>query len=175
MFNKICKKQSTAILFALVYAFATCVWSVACRGIWQHGPSLLFITIALFLLFDSNIATIPYAGFFLGMAVFNRPVNIVIVLPLSIYIFHSYKVKFKEYLAWAAIPISLLCWYSYAYLGNIFTLGQVHALKLTGNFWPGLAGLLISPNRGLFVLSPIFIFSFVYLIYLLFSKNTKLI
>lgn len=172
--TKICKKQITAVFFALVYAFATCVWSVACRGIWQHGPSLLFITITLFLLLNENNALIPYAGFFLGMAVFNRPTNIIIALPLTVYIFNNYRggVRIK-YLILAMIPALLFSWYSYVYMGNVSSLGQGHELKLGGHFWRGLPGLLISPGRGLFVFSPIFIFSFAYLIYSLFSKNTR--
>jgi hypothetical protein len=39
----ICAERQKALLFALTYAFATCVWSVTSRSLLQHGPSLLFL------------------------------------------------------------------------------------------------------------------------------------
>ncbi|MCK5706652.1 MAG: hypothetical protein KAI43_03280 [Candidatus Aureabacteria bacterium] len=52
------------------------------------------------------------------------------------------------------------------------SLGQVQGIKsFYGHFWIGLAGLLISPARGILVFSPIFIFSFIYLFYILFTKK----
>jgi len=171
--TKVCRRQSTAVFFSLVYAFATCVWSVACRGIWQHGPSLLFITSALFLLFCKKGNLLLYAGFFFGMAVFNRPTNAMLVLPMTLYVFKHRREKFKWYLACLVVPIALLCWYSWAYLGNVFLLGQGQRFRVTDDFWLGLAGLLISPNRGLFVFSPVLIFSVFYLIWLTIKKDAE--
>lgn len=171
---KVCRRQGTAIFFTLTYAFATCVWSVTSRGIWQQGPSLLFITISLFLLLNKNINFIPYSGFFLGMAVFNRPINFLIALPLTFYIVFHHRNIFRRYILFVAIPAFLLCLYSYLYWGSITRLGQVHPLgAFDGNFLSGLSGLLVSPSRGLFVFSPIFIFSLGYLFYALSSKTIE--
>src|SRR6478672_494388 len=46
----ICRTRMRALFFALVYAFATEVWAVASRGLWQHAPSLLFLTVSLWFL-----------------------------------------------------------------------------------------------------------------------------
>jgi len=130
----------------------------------QHGPSLLFITISLFLIFSRNKKAIPYVGFFLGMAVFNRPTNVLIALPLTIYIYFNHRDNFIRYLLLAGIPLAFLCLYSQIYFGNITSLGQGYSVRyLTGNIFEGIFGILISPSRGLFVFSPIFIFSFYYL------------
>lgn len=177
--RKVCRRQGAAIFFALIYALATCVWSVASRGIYQHGPSLLFITISLYILFNKSSNLIPYAGLFLGMAVFNRPTNILIALPLTFYIFFRHRNEFMKYILLAGIPAFFLCLYSYVYFGDIICLGQGRSLFglikdfSSGNFLPALAGLLFSPSRGLFIFSPIFIFSFGYLFYALFSKKTE--
>ncbi len=168
-----CAKQSTAIFFTLIYAFATSVFSTACRGLWQHGPSLLFINISIFLLLNKNRSLVPYSGLFLGLAVFNRPTNIIIAIPLTIYLFFNQRDIFLKYILLAALPGFLLCLYSYIYWGNIFALGRAPGFGLFGGkFFPILAGLLFSPARGLFIFSPIFIFSFVYSLYLLFLKRT---
>src|ERR1700674_2129113 len=48
--RKICDCDRQAFFFSLVYAFATEVWSVGSRGLWQHGPSLFFLCASLWLL-----------------------------------------------------------------------------------------------------------------------------
>jgi hypothetical protein len=175
-----CKRELTAIFFTLIYSFATCVWSVTCRGLWQHGPSLLFLTISLFLIFSKNKNFIPYAGFFLGMAVWNRPTNVIIALPLAVYTFLKYKNSYRKsivlFIILGVIPISLMCLYSQIYLGSFFALGQgrssMEINRFDNNFFSGFVGLLISPSHGLFVFSPIFLFSFAFLGYMLFSKKS---
>lgn len=169
---RICSMKLTALLFAYIYAFGTCVWSFTSKSMMQHGPSLLFITISLFLLFSRNNKIIPFAGFFLGMAVFNRPTNALIALPLAIYVFFNYRKSSIRFALLAGIPLFFLCWYSYIYSGNMASLGQGYTAKyFTGNFFEGLFGLLISPSRGLFIFGPIFIFSFYYLVKTLVSKE----
>ncbi len=36
-----------AVLLALMFAFGTTAWSVVSRTLWQHGPSMLLLTLAL--------------------------------------------------------------------------------------------------------------------------------
>ncbi len=57
----VCRSEDAALFFALVYAFATTVWSVASRGAWQHGPSVLFLSIALWALLCGG-GTVALAG-----------------------------------------------------------------------------------------------------------------
>ena len=153
------RREHTAILFSLVYAFGTCVWSVASRSIWQHGPSLLFISIALWLLYSPSGRGVPWAGFFLGLAVFNRPINLLIALPLAIFVLIHRRRRALAFTLLALIPASLLAWYSLSYYGRLDSLGQGQSF-VSGNLLAGLAGILVSPARGLLVFSPIFIFVF---------------
>lgn len=154
------KRTTTAFLFSLIYAFATCVWSVASQAIWQHGPSLFFITLSLALLLNEK-PLFPAAGFFLGMAVWNRPTNILIAVPMTIYVLVHHRAKFLIYALGESIPMLLLCTYSLSYFGSISALGQAQSLNgFNANLLSGLFGLLLSPSRGLIVFSPIFMFSF---------------
>jgi len=156
-------RRSTAIGGTLVYAFATTAMSVAARGMWQHGPSLLFLTIALWLLARGDLLSVALSGLPLGFAVFNRPVNLLIVAPLAAYVLWRHRRAFLLFCAAAAIPAALLAWYSVHYWGTITTLGQYPAGNwFLGRFGPGIAGLLVSPSRGLFVFTPLFLISFVY-------------
>jgi hypothetical protein len=171
--TNLCKKN-TAILFTFAFVFGTTVWSVASTGMWQHGPSVLFITIALALITRSKTNLPAYAGFFVGMAVFNRPTNIVIALPLTAYVFFKERENLKYFLFFAAIPAICLFWYSYTYFGSITALGQGNggADEFSTPLLTGLAGILFSPNRGILAFSPMFIFGLVYLAWA-FTKKAK--
>jgi hypothetical protein len=156
-------RRSTAIGATIVYAVCTTAFSVAARGIWQHGPSLLFLTIAIWLLAPpSASARIALSGLFLGFAVWNRPPNLLIVLPLALYVLLRERRAFLGFAACAAIPAGLMSWYSFHYWGSITNLGQYSAGNwFIGRIGPGLLGIFFSPNRGLFAFTPLFIFSFV--------------
>src|SRR6185369_4569056 len=39
-----------ALLIVLIFAFCTAAWSTASRALWQHGPSMLMLTLALWLI-----------------------------------------------------------------------------------------------------------------------------
>ena len=41
------KRATGPLLCGLVFAFATSAWSTASRALWQHGPSILFLAMAL--------------------------------------------------------------------------------------------------------------------------------
>jgi hypothetical protein len=165
-------RRSTALGATVVYAFGTTAFSVAARGIWQHGPSLLFLTIAIWLLGSlcargslappSTTMRVALSGLFLGFAVWNRPPNILIVLPLAIYVLLCERRAFAGFIGFAAIPAALMSWYSLHYWGSLTNLGQYSAGNwFLGHLGPGLLGIFFSPNRGLFVFTPLFVFSFV--------------
>ena len=153
------RSERTALLFSLAYAFATCAWSVASRAIWQHGPSLLFIAIALWLLHSPSRRGVPWAGLFLGLAVCNRPINLLIALPLALFVLVHRRRHALAFALLALIPAALLGWYSLAYYGRLGSLGQGQSFA-SGDLPAGLAGILVSPARGLLVFSPIFVFAF---------------
>ncbi|HEV7427631.1 MAG TPA: hypothetical protein VGQ46_14805 [Thermoanaerobaculia bacterium] len=158
--SRVTKRQSTAIFVSIVYAFGTTAASVAARGMWQHGPSLLFLTCALWLLTRGGTWPVALSAIPLGFAVFNRPVNIVIVLPLAAYVFWQHRRAFARFALLALVPASLLAWYSAHYWGSVTALGQYPAGNwFLGSFPAGLAGLLISPSRGLFIFTPLFLIS----------------
>jgi len=58
------------------------------------------------------------------------------------------------------VPALFHFWYANAYWGSPFSIAQkVPREDFNGHFWEGLAGILVSPSRGLFVFSPIFLFA----------------
>jgi hypothetical protein len=161
--TRICARRGTAFFLAMVYAFGTCVWSVASRGMWQHGPSLLCLTAALALLLREDPREAAWSGLFLGLAVVNRPPNAALVAPLVLFVLLRRKGARGLFLALAAVPFVLHAAYARAYLGSPFASGYWIAYPEISNFrgnpLVGLPGLLVSPSRGLFVFSPILLFA----------------
>lgn len=174
--KNILKIQKVAVFLALIFAFATSIYSVASQGLWQHGPAALLLAIALYLIFLKKEKYLPWAGFFLGLTVVNRPVNLFIALPLMIYLFFNERKIFKYALIYFIIPLLFLGWYSLVYWHNIFALGNGLAggvfqdAGFGGNFFTGFSGNLFGFQRGLLFFSPILVFSFIFLIYFMFKK-----
>jgi hypothetical protein len=153
-------KRRTAAWMAVLYGLGTCAWAVAGQGIWQHGPSLALLTLVLVLLLQDGDRWVAYSGFFLGLAVFNRPTNVILALLLTMYVARRRRNVLPGFLMLAAVPAVLMFAYSWVYFHSPVALGQGQAYaEFNGNMLAGLAGLLISPNRGLLVFSPMFLFA----------------
>jgi len=148
-------EQRTAALTTLVFAFGTLAWGVASHGLWQHGPALMFITAALWCITRGDRRSIIFAGLALGFAVFARPTNVMIALPLAWYVVSTHREQRVPFLAGLAFPLLLMALYSQVMLGSVTALGQGQHMRFGANPLLGLAGILASPGRGLFVFSPV--------------------
>jgi hypothetical protein len=155
MFLALCHVTPTrrqALGFAYLYGFGTCVWSVASTGLWQHTPSLLWLTVGLWLLiaYDSP----GLAGFAFGLAVASRPTNVLLAAPLLVVLARRRGASAVRFVLAMAVPLLTAVLYSRLVLG-IWSLGQAFPSNgFNGSLKDGLLGLLISPSRGLFVFSP---------------------
>ncbi len=178
--SRICASVWNAIFFALLYAFATTTWSVTSRCLWQHGPSILFLSGAIALLLFKNKRWMAFSGLLLGLAVWNRPTNVVFAVPLAVYMLLNHRDRFVAFSLLALVPAMGMCVYSKIYWGSVMALGQGHRMgqwhgtqvtDFHGPLLEGLAGVLVSPSRGLLVFGPMFVFSFVYLGYACVSRR----
>jgi GT2 family glycosyltransferase len=164
-------RRSTAILLTLVYGLGTCVWSQSSQTLWQHAPGEFFLALGTFCLFRRRRGYAPYlAGFAYGLAFMCRPTNSVAVLAgFLLFLLTDWRGALR-YLA-GGLPIAVLFFaYNLHYFGKLVAFGQVTALAervgATNDMvlWKhsildGLAGVLFSPSRGLFVYSPIVVVS----------------
>ena len=154
-----------SLLTAFVFAFCTSAWSVASRALWQHAPSMLFLSLALHALLRLREA--PRwsfcAGLWLACAFVMRPTNALPVVLLTVYVAVAHRRRIGHYLGGAAVVAlpflasnaarfgSLLPWY-YLQGGRKFQF-------FGAAFLEAAAGNLVSPGRGLFLYSPVFLFS----------------
>lgn len=153
-----------ALFLALVFAFATPAWSTGSRALWMHGFSMLLLPAALWAILRQKWAV---AGAILALAFFCRPTNVVSLGLASLWALHQGRAAALRFAAGAAPVIAAFVALNFACYGT--PLAPFFFVKRAGTaslgFHPrigeALLGNLISPSRGLFVFSPIFLFSLV--------------
>lgn len=147
-----------AFAIALLFAFGTSVWSTASRALWQHGPSLLMLSLTLYLLGEAekHPRRIQYAALPLAFAYIIRPTNSIAIIVVSLYVLLRYRNHFFRYLLWGGIVALLFFVVNFSTFGTLlpryFLPERVGSTDL---FWTALVGNLISPARGLFVFTPV--------------------
>jgi hypothetical protein len=147
-----------ALLLTFVFAFCTPAWSVAGRGLWQHGPSMLMLTLALWAMVSAERRpwVVQYASLPLAFAFVVRPTNAIPIALLSLVVLVRHRRYFLRYVLWS-LPVVI------GFLGFNFAVYHTwhswyYSPKRVGHgalLWEALVGNLVSPNRGLFVFSPI--------------------
>jgi glycosyltransferase involved in cell wall biosynthesis len=156
--------QSLAIALAstFIFSFCTSIWSTATRALWQHGPLVLMLVIAMLLLVRARQrpGLIQFVSLPLAMAYVIRPTAIVPIAMISTYVLVYHRAWFKKYVGWAmliAIP-----WVGYNFAVHKALLPPYYsreAFSQTTVFAEGLLGNLFSPSRGLLVFSPVLFFA----------------
>ena len=163
-------QPKTAWFIAVIYAFGTSTFSISSQALWQHGPVQLFLTLTIFYLVKG--LEIPrfsaYSGFALSCMVISRPLNLIVALPIVVYIVHKQRDQIVGFLLAGAPPFLLFMAYNTFYFGSPFTTGigsvvvtpsaviSTHLSSFDTPILTGIAGVLVSPGRGLLVYSPVF-------------------
>jgi hypothetical protein len=169
LYHTLCHLTSRrfARLLTVFYALGTSSLSVSSQALWQHGASQLALTAALYCLVRGQSAPrwLGYAGFPLALAVICRPTNAILVGCLGIYLGIHHRTALGRCLLSGLPPVFFQLWYNGYYLDHpLRTQYPVLGYWVTP-WWEGLSGILLSPSRGLFIYSPIFLFSLVGSVY----------
>lgn len=158
--------EKAALAIAIIYAFGTSTFSVSSQALWQHAPSQCLLSLALYFLLRGikEVRYIPYASLVMACTIVMRPTNALIALPIGLYILHKYPHLIVRSILFALPPLSFLVLYDHVYFGSIMANGYTASGVVSGSsfstpVFEGLSGLLFSPSRGLFIYSPILIFS----------------
>lgn len=155
-------KPSIALLLTIAYAFGTTTWVVSSQALWQHGVAEVLVIGALLLL--TVPCTTPRAlatGFLLGLIASNRPPDVILAAALGAYgLLWAGRRRALFLAAAAAFPMIAVLLYNLRAAGNV---AGGYGVIGTPRFFnhdllTGLAGILISPARGLFVFSPFLLF-----------------
>jgi hypothetical protein len=162
------RRRWLATAAALVFAFGTTAWSVASRALWQHGPSLLALFGALWLVLElrridpgtsdrDRADRIALAlGAVVATAVVVRPTNALPAAALLGWVAWSHRRHLLPALA-GAVGAGVL-WIAVAALLGLgvpppyYSAGRI---DLGAETPVALAANLVSPSRGLLVSTPV--------------------
>ena len=153
--------KKTALLCTLIYAFATNTWAISSQSLWQHGAVELFLAILIYLVVmnekQENQNNFFLMGVVSGLFIFGRPPDSILLLPVLYYVFIHNNTE-KMYYVCAVILVSLpFALYNFYFFNNVFG-GYISNTSGFGFHFDALyrfLGLLISPNRGLLIFSPV--------------------
>ncbi len=173
-----------ALAVAGLYALGTSALSLSSQALWQHGPAQLALTLGAYLLIRATAApgtagapsprSTPWllagAGASFSLVVLCRPPDAIFALAAGVAVLVRFRRRTSNVAAFVvgALPLALaLLSFNDRHFGSPFSIGQTHVV--TGRdalphasywdtpFFTGLAGLLVSPSRGLFVYTPAFL------------------
>lgn len=153
-----------AWVLTLVYALATETWSISSQALWQHGPGNLAI-IGSFLcleLWSENRARARWlwlCGVCIAIAFAARPTSLVLVPALAVALLFARATLWDQIRMLTAPVVGGLLlagynWYVFDRLSGGYAVGL-----LRGSVFEGLAGIFVSPGRGLLFYTPIAIFA----------------
>lgn len=145
----------------LAFAFGTNTWMISSQALWQHGAGELLVALAL-LLATSTLTPARSAALgavCVAMAA-NRPPDALVAAAVALYVCWAARRTAGWLVAGAAIPLALVLAYNLAIPGSLF--GGYGLVDVPGFFdhplWTGLAGMLVSPMRGLLIFTPFLVF-----------------
>ena len=146
-----------AVVVAGIFAFGTSAWSMASRSLWQHGPSMLMLSLAL--LTQITGRALPLGGALLGFSYVIRPTNAIPVTMATLWALITRGRRAIGFCAGVAVVLGTFFMVNEqvyrAWLPPYYQAGRLGS----PTFWVALAGDVISPGRGLFVFSPVLAFA----------------
>ena len=155
-----------ACWLALLFALTTSAFSSASRALWSHTPSILLLTLTIHLLLRAEAAPrlAAWAGLPVALAYTVRPSNALFVVLFTAYVAVRHRKQLLGYLLCAAPVAALFVAANFSMYGGIVPPYYVaHAGMDASGYWSGVmasaAGLLLSPSRGLFIFTPLFLFA----------------
>jgi hypothetical protein len=153
-----------ALGVSAVFALCSPMWSTASRDLGQHGPSVLMLSIALWLLVraDRVPSSAAWAGPFVALSYVMRPTNSLAVVGLTLLVLLRHRRQLLPYLGLALLVALPFCLYNLSVYDSVFPpyYRAARILPASGALWlEALTGNLVSPARGLLIYSPVFLFS----------------
>jgi hypothetical protein len=154
-------RRREAVLLTVAFAFGTSTWVIGSQTLWQQGTAeLLAVLLLLAVTGEPTPARIAAAGALCGLLVANRPFDALLALGIGVYALVWARRRAPLLLLAAAVPLALLLAYNLTVFGLAgggyeWVVRNSHpADQFAQPLLTGLADVLASPYKGLFVYSP---------------------
>lgn len=149
-----------AVALTLLYGIGTSAWSISSQALWAHALAQLTLAVVCLILIAPapSRAMLVVAGVVAAVSVVNRPQTVgLAALAFAFLVVHQ-RWRAGYYAAIPALIGLALAAYNSAIFGTV--LGGYGSFEhFNGSLLTGVAGLLVSPNRGLLVFTPIMAFA----------------
>jgi hypothetical protein len=153
------RRRRWAFVVALGFAFATPAWSTASRSMWEHGPSMFCLAVALLCALRAREGLTGFTGMglALGVAYTVRPTDSIPVIILGLWVLGWHRRHFLRFAAGALIPLGIFVVVNLSTYHEILPpyFGQDQNFAFSATFFDAFVANLISPARGLLVFVPI--------------------
>ena len=155
-----------AWISTITFGLATNTWSTSSQALWQHGMVELLLAIMIYLVIlieqKDSVKNTMLLGLLSGLFIFNRPPDSVFLFPVIVYVLFLKKKAWIYYCISVLIAAAPFAYYNLYMLGGLFGgyNNNMNMLAIGTNTVLNIVGLLFSPNRGLFIYSPILILAF---------------
>lgn len=156
--------RRSSLLLSAVYGVASSTWSISGQSLWRQGfTELIFSLLLCALLRDPELPTYAFwIGGAAALLAWNAPQYIPLALLFSVFFLLRQPRRLWLFSVPLVIAGGLELAYNLRYFGSV---GGPHVLPQSGSrpalshSWDGLAGLWISPNRGLLIFMPWVVFA----------------
>ncbi|MBK9124092.1 MAG: hypothetical protein IPM16_13385 [Chloroflexi bacterium] len=155
-----------ALTLVFVFAFCTSAWSTASRVLWQHGPTMLVLLIALFVLDSTRVGRrgALVVGIAIGLSYVIRPTNAIAVILFTLYILARHRdVALSYILGGLSVGIPFVI-HNLTVHGGIVSPYSA-SFRWSMSIFEAMFGNLISPGRGLFLFTPVLLLGVVSAVY----------
>lgn len=151
-----------ALPLAIVFAFGTNTWMISSQALWQHGTGEIFIAAALLLvLIPGTPVRMSLLGMLCVLMSANRPPDSLFAAAFFLYAVWRRR-RDADWILLGALPfLAAFLLYNLHVVGHLlggYALGNNPQKSFFHWNWQGLAGLLLSPTRGLLVFTPFLFF-----------------
>ena len=154
-------KWSLALTVAV--GWGSSLWSVASRGLWQHGPAMLCLFGALAFLVRLECSDSENhhqrswglaIGVILGAAYLMRPTAIIGLAAILVVLFLNHRIAFLYAILGGSVIAAFFFWSNLERYGHILPpYYQSGKLRFSSTTPEALCANLFSPSRGLLILS----------------------
>jgi hypothetical protein len=153
--------RNWAIALTLVYGLGTSAWSISSQALWPHALAALSLSVLCWVFLTPGRGPLSFAlaGLAAALAVANRPPMIVFAALAAFLIWRGNRARFVVFAAAPVLGGAALL----AYNLSVFRAaagGYQQLNQFSSTVVEGIAGLLVSPNRGLLIYTPVMIFAF---------------
>lgn len=152
-----CKDRFTCSLTVVIFSFATPLWHYS-RTMWPETFLVSFLIVSIYLLVSRKYGAI--AGLLIALCVLIKFPFVLICGVCAVYLIAQKRYKAAAFYLLPVLFVGVLILaYNHFIFGSALSTGQTYYFSKWGNPLVGFFGMLFSPSQGLFLFSPVLLFS----------------